>query len=183
MSLSLSFRLDDDNTGERVDARIKVPAELPQWVRVSADVPDGERLFVRLHEIIRENAQKLYPGMRLSSPTLFRLTRDAEVEMHETADQGLRELVREQIRQRRYEPVVRIEFAPNGDERMRRQLQQRFGLSSTEVYELQGELDYTSLFEIAALNVPDLRDPPFEPVTPLSLDGEVDMFAAIRSGD
>jgi polyphosphate kinase len=183
LSLSLSFRLDDDDTGERIDARVKVPAELPQWVRLTADVPPAEHLFVRLHEIIRENAQKLYPGKRLSSPTLFRLTRDAEVEMKETPDQGLRELVREQIRQRRYEPVVRIEFAPNGDERMRQLLQERFDLSPTEVYDLQGELDYTSLFEIAALNVPELRGSPFEPVIPLRLEGEADIFAVIRAGD
>ena len=45
----------------------------------------GERVFVRLHEVIRENAHKLYPGMRLTAPTLFRLTRDAEVEMDEHA--------------------------------------------------------------------------------------------------
>ena len=77
----------------------------------AGDVPAGERVFVRLHEVIRENAQKLYPGMRLTAPTLFRLTRDAEVEMNDDADQGLRELVREQVRQRRYEPAVRLEFA------------------------------------------------------------------------
>ena len=49
--------------------------------------------------------------MRLTAPTLFRLTRDAEVEIEDDADQGLRELVREQMRQRRYEPAVRLEFA------------------------------------------------------------------------
>ncbi len=61
--------------------------------------------------MIRENAHKLYPGMQLTAPTLFRLTRDAEVEMDEQAIRPVRELVREQIRQRRYEPVVRLEFA------------------------------------------------------------------------
>ena len=89
-----------------------MPTELPQWVELQADVAAGERVFVRLHDVIRENAQKLYPGMQLTAPTLFRLTRDAEVEMNEEdADQGLRELVREQVRQRRYEPAVRLEFA------------------------------------------------------------------------
>ena len=111
-------------------------------------------MFVRLHAVIRENAHKLYPGMRLSSPTLFRLTRDAEVDLSEDSDRGLRELVREQIRQRRFEPAVRLEFAAQPDARMRQTLQERFELASEEVYELPGELDYTSLFQIASLRSP-----------------------------
>ena len=143
----------------------------------------AQRVFVRLHEVIRENAQKLYPGMRLTAPTLFRLTRDAEVEMNEDADQGLRELVREQVRQRRYEPAVRLEFAVNADERMRQMLCQRFKLASQDVYELAGELDYTSLFEIAALDVRELRDAPWTPVTPVRLDDDGSIFDTIRAGD
>ncbi len=183
LSLSLAFVLQDDRTDETLDARVKVPPELPQWVELFADVDAGARVFVRLHEVIRENVQKLYPGMRLTAPTLFRLTRDAEVEMNEDADQGLRELVREQVRQRRYEPAVRLEFAVNADERMRQMLCQRFKLASHDVYELAGELDYTSLFEIAALDVRELRDAPWTPVTPVRLDDDGSIFDTIRAGD
>src|SRR5262245_32645591 len=183
LSLSLAFVLHDDSTDQTIHARIKVPSELPQWVAVHADVPAGERAFVRLHEIISANAHKLYTGMRLAAPTLFRLTRDAEVEMHEDADQGLRELVREQVRQRRYEPVVRLDISVSASSRMRRMLQQRFNLADHDVYELSGELDYSSLFQIAALDVPELRDAPWTPVTPAGLDRDVNMFETIREAD
>ena len=73
--------------------------------------------------------QKLYPGMRLHAPTQFRLTRDAEVEIEDDGDQGLRELVREQIRQRRYEPAVRLEFGAGADPGLRQMLQDRFALT------------------------------------------------------
>ena len=128
--------LHDDRTGESVDARVKVPAELPQWVPLAADVPPGHRVFVRLHEVIRENAHKLYPGMHLSSSTLFRLTRDAEVELDEDdeKDRNIRDLVREQIRQRRFEPAVRLEFAENADRRVQLMLQDRFKLEPNDVY-------------------------------------------------
>lgn len=182
-SLSVAFALHDDRQGEAVDARIKVPPELPQWISLSADASAGDRVFVRLHEVIRENAHKLYPGMRLTSPTLFRLTRDAEVELDDDADQGLRELVREQIRQRRYEPAVRLEFSQTADPRIRDMLRQRFGLAEQEVYDVAGELDYTSLFQIASLDVPSLRDAPWTPLTPAGLGDDVDMFDAIAAGD
>jgi polyphosphate kinase len=183
LSLSLAFRLDDDASGESFDARVKVPRTLAQWVRLSADVPSGECVFVRLHEVIRENAQKLYPGMRLESPMLFRLTRDAEVELQEHEDQGLRELVREQIRQRRYEPVVRLEVGPGADDRLLELLRERFELEPGDIYELAGEPDYTSLFQIAGLKVPELRDPPFVPLVPPRLAGKTDLFEVIQAGD
>jgi polyphosphate kinase len=185
LSLSLAFIVHDDRTGESVDARVKVPSELAQWVRVLTDVPPGELLFVRLHEVIRENAHKLYPGRRLTGATLFRLTRDAEVEIDVDEDQGLREQVREQIRQRRYEPAVRLEFAAQADGRLRQMLQERFALTALDVYDLPAELDYTSLFQIGGLDRPDLRDPPWTPATPARLaDGSAaSMFDAIQAAD
>jgi polyphosphate kinase len=185
LSLSITFLLHDDRTGELVDARVKVPSELPQWVPLAADVPPGDRVFVRLHEVIRENAQKLYPGMRLTSSTLFRLTRDAEVEIDEEdeKDRNIRDLVREQVRQRRFEPAVRLEFAENADRRVQLMLQDRFKLMPRDVYALSAELDYTSLFQIAGLDVPALRDASWTAVTPARLDAHDSIFDAIQAGD
>lgn len=183
LSLSLAFALHDPRTEQSLDARVKVPSELPQWIQLSSDVAAGEQVFVRLHEVIRENAAKLYPGMQLTSPTLFRLTRDADVEVSEDTEQGVRELVRQQIRQRRFEPAVRLEFSANPDARLRQMLQERFHIADAEVYESAGELDFTSLFQIAAIDRPELRDSDWRPVSPSSLDPDVDIFTSIRDGD
>jgi polyphosphate kinase len=183
LSLSLAFRLRDTRTGETFDARIKVPGELPQWVRIFSGVSSGERVFVRLHEVIRENAHKVYSGMTLSAPTLFRLTRDAEVEVDDVSDRSVREVVQEQIRQRRFEPAVRLEFAERSDPHIREMLTTRFGLIEQDVYTMSGELDYSSLFEIAALDAPALRDEPWTPVVPPEIPPGADMFEAIRNGD
>ena len=44
-------------------------------------------------------------------------------------------------------------------------------------------LDYTSLFEIASLPMPELRDPPWTPLPPIGIDADADIFASIRAGD
>ena len=183
LSLSLTFLLHDDRTGDAIDARVKVPAELAQWVPLAVDVAPGHRVFVPLHEVIRENAHRLYPGMRLTSSTLFRLTRDAEVELDEEKDRSIRDVIREQIRQRRFEPAVRLEFAENADRRVQLMLQERFALQPRDVYALPGEVDYTSLFQIASLDAPALRDTPWTPVPSARLEAGDDIFAAIRAGD
>jgi polyphosphate kinase len=182
LSLSLAFELGDARTGETVGARVKVPAELPQWVTLTAGVSSGQQVFVPLCDVIRENAPKLYPGMELSAPTLFRLTRDAEVALEDIPDLDLRERVREQIRQRRYEPAVRLEFAAAADARLRKSLQDRFGLSEDDVYDLPELLD-AGLMEIAGLVLPDLHDASWTPATPAGLTGDGSIFDAIRSGD
>ena len=74
--------------GERLTRGSRCRPSSRSGCRCRADVPPGSRCSSRLHEVIRENAHKLYPGMRLTDPTLFRLTRDAEVEMDEDAGSG-----------------------------------------------------------------------------------------------
>jgi polyphosphate kinase len=184
LSTSLVFLLHDAARAERMYARIKVPAVLRQWIPLQADVEPGQTLFVSLPEVIRGNAHKLYSAMELTATTLLRLTRDAEVEIDDTSDAALSELVREQIRQRRYEPVVRLEFAPGADPALREMLRTRFDLLAVDIYDMPDEIDFTSLFEIAGLPLPALQDPAWSPITPPALaNGKTDIFAVIRAKD
>jgi polyphosphate kinase len=95
LSTSLTFQLREPGRGGSMYARVKVPGGLTQWVPLAADVPPGQKLFVPLYDIIRGNLDKLYRGMTISAPTVVRLTRDAEVEIDDDPDTGLRELVQE----------------------------------------------------------------------------------------
>jgi len=183
LSTSLAFLLHDEEKEQASYARVKVPSVLKQWVALEAGVSPGEKLLTPLYELIRGNIHKLYEGMKLTGATLFRVTRDAEFEIDDDSDGALRDIVREKVRKRRYEPVVRLEFAPGADAVIREMLRERFGLSATDVYELPGELDYTALFEIAGLSVPTLRDPAWNPLPPAALENSRDVFAAIRTAD
>jgi polyphosphate kinase len=183
LSMSLAFLLEDPKKGVTSYARVKVPPVLHQWIALEADVPVGQKVLVPLHELIRGNVHKLYGGMKLAGTTLFRLTRDAEVEIDDDSEEALRDLVKEQIRQRRYEPVVRLEFAPGFDPSIREMLMQRFELSALDIYDLPGELDFTSLFQIAGLPFPALRDAAWSPLPPAAIENSHDIFAAIRAGD
>jgi polyphosphate kinase len=183
LSTSLAFVLDDPERETTSYARLKVPGVLRQWVPIDVDLPSGQMAFVALYDLIRGNIHKLYGGMKLTGATLFRLTRDAEVETDEESDEPVDEIVREQIRQRRYEPVVRLEFAPGADPALREMLRQRFDLSPMDIYDLPDELDYTSLFQISGLPRADLRDTPWNPLPPAAIENSTDIFTAIRAGD
>jgi polyphosphate kinase len=133
--------------------------------------------------VIHGNIHKLYGGMRLTGTTLFRVTRDAEFEIDDESDAALQDIVREQVRLRRYEPVLRLEFAPGADPTIREMLRARFELSAADVYDMPDELDYTTLFEIAGMPLAALRDPAWTPLPPTAIENSHDVFAAIRAAD
>jgi polyphosphate kinase len=183
LSTSWGFVLRDPETLEAVNVRVKVPTTLPQWVPLRTGVSNGERCYVGLQELLRQNAHKLFPGVVIEHATLFRVSRNADIAIEEDTDNSIRELVEEQVRQRRFQPVVRLEFGESPRPEIRDGLMGRFELRDSDVFELAGLLDYTALFELASLPIPELRDPPWAPMVPLGLDEESDLFAVIRAGD
>lgn len=184
LSTNWGFILRNPDTDEYVPVRVKIPTILPPWIALKADTGEGEHRFLRLEDLIRHSADKLFPGMELVNATLFRILRNAEVELDEEDDDSLREVVAEALQQRRFEPVVRLDLAPDAHPALRQGLMERFELESDEVYALPGLLDYTGLFQIAGLDVPVLRDPVWNPLPPIRIPNEeVDIYAVIRSGD
>ncbi len=185
LSTSWAFRLEDPVSGEEVLVRVKVPRELPQWVRLRAGVVASERRYVGLDQVIAANADRLFPGMVILSASLFRVCRDAEVEPDEDDTVvSKRTVVEREIMQRRFEPVVRLEIQPDADRAMVAELMQRFALTADDVYEMSALLDYTTLFEIAGLEIEELRFPRWTPLPPVGLEAvHADIFSAMRAGD
>jgi polyphosphate kinase len=183
LSTSWGFVLRDRGAPDPVIMRVKVPSNLPQWVALKAGVPAGERCFVSLQELVRHNAHKLFPGVAIEHANLFRVSRNADIAIEEDTDNSIKEQIEEHIRQRRFQPVVRLEFGEHPRPEIRDGLMERFELRDSDVYELAGLFDYTSLFAIASLPVPALRDPPWSPLVPPALDEQADLFAVIRAGD
>ena len=182
LSTSWAFRLDEPEIGETVFVRVKVPGELRQWVRVRSSAQSQQRVYVELSQIIAFNAHKLFPGLNMLSATLFRVCRDAEVELDDDSGSKRAQVERE-LKQRRFEPVVRLEIQPGADPAIVAELTERFGLTSDDVYETNALIDYTTLYEIANIDLPELHDPPWIPIQPVGLEDAIDIFAAIRSRD
>src|ERR1700760_2607710 len=142
LSTSLVFKLRDVVRDETMFARVKVPNGVKQWVSLQSDLQPGQKVLVPLHEVICGNLHALYAGMEISNVTVVRLTRDAEVELDDEVAADFRALVKEQIRQRRYEPVVRLEFGPGADPAIIEMLRARFELTDVDLYMMPEEVDY-----------------------------------------
>jgi polyphosphate kinase len=184
LSTSLVFRLRDVVRDESMLARVKIPGVLKSWIPLEADLQAGQRLLVPLAEVIRGNLHKLYSGMEIREIAVMRLTRDAEVALDEDFPADFRAQVKEEIRQRRYEPVVRLEFGAGADPALKEALRERFDLAESDLYDLPEGVDYNTLFELLGLPKPELRDREWTPLAPAFLSGEPGaVFAAMSAGD
>src|SRR5262249_58203826 len=81
LSLSLGMFVRDPKTAEERFARVKVPELLPRFIRV------GKRqLFLPLEHVITYSLTSLFPKMEITECAPFRVTRDADFELSDEAD-------------------------------------------------------------------------------------------------
>jgi polyphosphate kinase len=185
LSLSLLVRLHDPDLDHDVAARVKVPKEvLPRFVEVA------RATFIPLEQVIARHLDALFPGMEIRSYSLFRVTRDADFEISDEAD-DLLQAVEDELRRRRFGEVVRLEVGADMDPWLRTHLIEWLGVSEQQVYTVEGLLDMGDLWEIAGTEArAELRQSAWTPLTHPAFgpslgdrDEQPDIFAAIRSGD
>jgi polyphosphate kinase len=183
LSLSLAVRLRDPDADHDVFARVKVPKEvLPRFVEV------GPQTFIPLEDIIAKHLDVLFPSMDILSYHVFRVTRDADFTVSDEAD-DLLQAVEDELRRRRFGEVVRLEVDAGIDSELRADLINWLEVDEREVFDVNGLLDLSDLWQIDGLKGhSDLRLPPWTPVThpAFSADGgdePADVFAAMRAGD
>ena len=184
LSLSLLVRLQDPDLDHEAFARVKVPKEvLPRFVEIRKDT------FIPLEDIIAEHLDALFPGMEILSYDLFRVTRDADFEVSDEAD-DLLQAVEDELRRRRFGEVVRLEVGASMEPDLRTRLIEWLAVDEVQVYDVEGLLDMGDLWQIAGVDGhTDIRWPGWTPViqTGLSVaadsDSQPDLFRAMRSGD
>lgn len=159
--------------------RIKVPSVVPRLVPVGAS---GAR-FVLLEEIIEANIQSLFPGMRPGPCHLFRVTRDADIEIREEEAEDLLSLIQEELRRRRFGAPVRLEITPDMPEDMIDYLTSSLDLDIDDVYVFDGPLHVQDLSDLYELDRPDLKNVPYTPSVPEWYDEYDSIFDAIKDGD
>lgn len=173
---------DDPEGGEIQFARVKVPKILPRWVRLTED--KGVHRFLHLEDLIFQYLNRLFEGMIIEDAMPFRISRNADVERDEEDAEDLLEQVEQELRERRFAKVIRLEVPANPNQKMVRFLIEELELDENDVYTMASELDYTDLWLINGLGIPELSCKPWQPQTPLRLaDTEADIFSIIRSGD
>ena len=189
LSLSIAVQVHDPATGVTRLARIKVPKSLPRWVPFGKD-----NHFVPLEQVIGAHLDALFPGMEIRDFSTFRVTRYSDLELAGAdEDDDLLAMIEEQVFQRRFAEVVRVEVDHGISPELRDlilaevledQPPEMPTLTESDLVETGPLLDLSDLMWLATMNIPELRDPPFIPATPPELrDPSRSIFDAIREND
>lgn len=182
LSISLGVTLKHPGNEEKLFARVKVPKVLPQWIRT--DLEGQELRFVSLLDVIKENLEDLFPSMQVVGVMPFRLTRNADSDQDQEDAEDLLQAIEEELRQRRFAEVVRLEHGPKPDPWMLKFLMEELELTEDDLYETPGLLDFTDLSVIFELGFPKLKFEPYNPVLiPAFAEDGPGMFNALKMGD
>ena len=189
LSLSLAVELYDTERGAERFARVKVPKSIPRWVGFGRD-----RQFIPLEKVIGANLDALFPGMEIRGYYAFRVTRYSDLELPNfDEDDDLLAMIEEQVFQRRFAEVVRVEVEDGMPASVRLLLLEELQedqppeippLTEADVVENGPILELGDLMSIATLEIPELRDPPFNAHTPPELrDQSRPIFDVMRERD
>jgi polyphosphate kinase len=179
LSLNLAVAVRHPTTGEQRFARVKVPPLLPRFVALP-----GRTRFVPLEQVIAAHLDALFPGMEVLTRYPFRITRDADFELTDEAE-DLLAAMESVLRQRtKFGAAVRLEIDPRMTPEILDLLCRELELSPQDVYLVDGPLDLFGLWDLYSLRRPELKFETFTPQTPPALAGdEPDVLWAMRNGD
>lgn len=184
LSLNLAVELRDPVTQEVRFARVKIPPNRARWVTV-----ENSLRFVPLEQVITHNLAVLFDGMEIVAAHPFRVTRNADIARNEDEADDLLNMISEELRERRFAPIVRLEVNETMPERVRELLLQEMGLQQIDLYTTQGPLGLADLFPLADVNLPHLKFEPWIPQTHTAMAGlsrksrPADIFAILRNSD
>ena len=141
----------DPKSGEERFARVKVPELLPRFL------PLGKRgLHLPLERVLRHFLPSLFPKMEIVECSVFRVTRDADFDVSDEAD-DLLEAVELELRKRRFGDVVRVEVSSSVSARMLERLKRGLGVTSEQIYMVSGLLDLADLDQLVDVDRPELK--------------------------
>jgi len=186
LSLSLAIILRHPRREAKQFVRLKIPTHLPRFL--PAPEERGEQApFLHLlpvEQLVARHVNELFAGMEIVRVHAFRISRNADIQMDEEVANDLLAMISEELRERRFAPVVRLEVDKNMPLEDRYLLLRELELGLDDVYEVDGLLDLTGCFQTASLDLPQFRFEPWQPSVPHQLQYEQgrSIFSIIRQG-
>lgn len=182
LSLNLAVLVRDPAGGRTHFARVKVPPLLPRFLTIGE-----EHSFVPVEDVIAANLNELFPGMEIMEHYAFRVTRNADLEMDDDGAEDLLQALEDELSRRRFSPAVRLEIEAETPQRVLELLVRELQVDEQHVYTVPAPVDFSSLWDLYKLDLPDLKYEPFSPVTRPELsssdDSPSDIFSVLNERD
>lgn len=189
LSLNLGLFIEPDNDHiqpnlkhlfrQKRFARIKLPPTVSRLVPI--DEKKGR--FALLGELIAANVHLLFPNMKCGECFLFRVTRDADMELREDEAGDLLRMLEHELHRRRFGFAVRLEIQASMPDKMVKVLTDGIGLNEQDIYQIDGFLNIPDLMQFYSIDKPKLKDAPISPVQLSILKDKKNVFEVLKKRD
>ena len=185
LSLNIGINIESTEDYDISFARVKVPSNLPRFIRTS---DNSKTRFVLIDELIAEHLSELFPGVTLKDHFFFRVTRNQDLDLDEDETEDILETMEKELTRRRFGPPVRLEVDKVINTQVLNELMDELEIEPHDVIKYDSPLDLRSLNQIADLDFPELKYKPFRSETAPELrdvdpDSTDSYFAALRKGE
>ena len=185
-NLSKNFAVVVRHGGRTKFARVKVPDVLPRFIPLPEQLgAPGTRSFVFVEDVIRANIHELFPGTQVKGAHLFRVVRDADLEIEEDEADDLLETVDRSLQAAAATAPSRCcRSAADMPARVLNILVENFEMTDDVVVRTDGRLGFGDWMQLTQIHAPELKDPPFSPRTSWRLDEDPEViFDQLRYQD
>ncbi len=161
-NLSKNFAVVVRHAGRTKFARVKVPDVLPRFIPIPQALSPGKTLtFAFLEDVIRANLPALFPGTQVKGSHLFRIVRDADLEIEQAEADDLLETVETSLRRLRHSAVALLQVGSDMPARVLNILIENFGTDEEHVQRTDGRLGFGDWMQLTKIHRPELKDAPF----------------------
>lgn len=179
LSTSLGVSLTHGTDEEKVFARVKIPKLIEQWIQIE----DSNR-FVHLIDVVRAHIEELFPAMNVKGTVVFKVTRNADSDREDDDTEDLLSMIEEELRQRRFAEIVRLEFGASSDPWLKTFLIRELDLKEEDIYQMPADFDLADLsLLIQKLSWSQHQFPNWSPVVPAALSDAESIFNQIKKQD
>lgn len=177
---------DDDTSDfialEHTYGLLTIPCPpLPRFVELPSG--QGRHAMIFLDDLIRLNLAKVYPGYELGATYAVKLSRDADLYLEDEFEGDLVEKIKKALGKRETGLPTRFLYDYNASYAVIAFLQGYFNLEVEDIVAGGRYHNFSDFFGFPTFDRNDLTNTPLPPLPHPTLEGEPDLFAAIRARD
>lgn len=181
LSVSLGVSLTQTNSADddKIFARVKIPKLVDQWIQI------GETgRYIHAIEVVKAHIAELFPQMKVKGTIVFKVTRNADSDREDEDTEDLLSMIEEELRQRRFAEIVRVEFSDCSDPWLKTFLIRELELKEEDIYDMPAEFDLVDLpLLVSQLAWANEKFTPWSPVVPQVLSEQISIFDQIKKHD
>lgn len=183
--ISLTDPLEEELHNREKFAIVQVPAVLERFIKIPTH--NDSQVYVMLEDVIGHHIHKLFKGYIVNLISKFRITRNADMTIHEEGARDLLKEIEKELKKRKWGAAVRLEVCEDSiDQNILKFLTSVLEIHEKDIYFQNGPLDFTFLFSFykeITIKKEHLSYQALIPQPPLDLIGEDNIFEAITKND